>query len=312
MENQLPTTMNHCKPTVTLPASSSNVIAAKDVETTNALDCHTAADAAVEVNDNMFRVRWPSSATGPVQKVCEICGKIFQSSETFRSHKKNHADRMRNGSRENRCRENHRKPPRRKNPLRLMCEVCGLRGKNPVAFARHQRAFHPHSLGIDTTAARHKCSSCDERFFRTRDLSHHIRLVHSPNLPQPKTSWFRRDQRPPHSGLPRCRFCGRFFSKGCEVEAHERVHTGVKPFQCETCGQNFRQKAHLAIHCRCRHTDLRPYSCVNCGKTFKYRADLRRHSECKHGIILPMMRQRRNNGVDVVAAAAEAADITAD
>ena len=42
--------------------------------------------------------------------------------------------------------------------------------------------------------------------------------------------------------------CTRTFQKICNMRDHLRVHTGVKPFQCESCSRRFSQRCNLNKH----------------------------------------------------------------
>ena len=109
--------------------------------------------------DDAFRVRSrrrKDNVSSPIRGVCEECGRCFRHSASFRSHMRRHAaDRRQlcddvsaaagkistgNVSSSTKFR-------------RLMCDACGLRGRNLAAFARHMRSYHPSTLGIDSTAA---------------------------------------------------------------------------------------------------------------------------------------------------------------
>ena len=45
-----------------------------------------------------------------------------------------------------------------------------------------------------------------------------------------------------------CRFCMRTFSSQGNLDNHERIHTGEKPFSCEICGKSFNKKGNLKAH----------------------------------------------------------------
>lgn len=45
-----------------------------------------------------------------------------------------------------------------------------------------------------------------------------------------------------------CSYCGKIFEKPFNLQQHERVHTGERPFQCIICGRAFSQKSNVRKH----------------------------------------------------------------
>ena len=59
--------------------------------------------------------------------------------------------------------------------------------------------------------------------------------------------------------------CGRSFKELSTLQNHERIHSGERPFACESCGKSFRQRVSYLVH-RLVLGRLRVLYCV-CGKS---------------------------------------------
>ncbi|XP_028283318.1 zinc finger protein 236-like [Parambassis ranga] len=84
------------------------------------------------------------------------------------------------------------------------------------------------------------------------------------------------------AGFHKCPECDKCFKHHSVLIEHQRVHSGVQPYNCSECGRAFRTATLLAGH-RLRKCKNAAYLCIKCGNSFPTSLDKFRHHCPKRG-----------------------------
>ena len=72
-------------------------------------------------------------------------------------------------------------------------------------------------------------------------------------------------------------------SDASNLRAHERIHSGERPFQCPKCARPFARSSDLRQHLLV-HEDKPSFKCSECGKGFRSRKGWRKHERNAHSV----------------------------
>lgn len=133
------------------------------------------------------------------------------------------------------------------------CSICGKK-----FYAKKYLKLHMECHEPDYALRNHACHLCSRRFLRRPMLRRHLRA---------------------HEGLKKyykCSYCDKTLSSSASLRDHTNIHTGLRPYVCELCGNAFARKNYLIAHIR-THTKEKPYACDVCGASFSQRGALTMH-----------------------------------
>lgn len=155
----------------------------------------------------------------------------------------------------------------------LKCDICSHASLDSGALKRHVESVH------GKTKVSHKCHNCDMAFTTTKDLNHHIYLLHT------------------HM----CHICDITYVKSSELKKHmDSVHIKAKVHQCRFCDKNFVKSSELKNHREAVHSHnaymkksqappppsyeesvniqkQKTHKCHTCSQSFLLASDLKKH-----------------------------------
>ncbi|CRK95899.1 CLUMA_CG009345, isoform A [Clunio marinus] len=179
---------------------------------------------------------------------CDICGKTFGRKTNLANHVDIHT--------ELRTKDFH-------------CEICGTSFLNKYALQFHILNLHEKPKHLT-------CTLCRRTFKTEQGLKNHkLRPHRSPcEKLQPHTQTHRLPQK------ESCKVCRKMISKESLKMHVKRMHSSIKPYQCDVCGKKFCTKANLAHHI-ITHINLehrtRDFHCQICKSSFFDKHRLKAH-----------------------------------
>ena len=79
-----------------------------------------------------------------------------------------------------------------------------------------------------------------------------------------------------------CQFCNKEFKSLRSLGDHLNIHSGVKPYDCSTCGKTFHLRSARNSHQLTHHGSR--VVCEHCQRSYRCNYSLRRHQRTIHGI----------------------------
>nr|CAD7410073.1 unnamed protein product [Timema poppensis] len=160
------------------------------------------------------------------------------------------------------------KPGEKTNQSRLTNDIVELRQagtRKDIFRTKLKLLTHKMSHAKKNVISTCMCKYCNRTFVSTVRLHIHITKMH-----KEKTRYI-------------CDVCNKGFSSANTLEAHKRLHMGIKPYKCDLCEKSYSQSGNLTYH-KSTHVGVKSYVCHLCGKAFLTSGILANHERRHTGL----------------------------
>ncbi|XP_075978198.1 uncharacterized protein LOC142977944 [Anticarsia gemmatalis] len=150
----------------------------------------------------------------------------------------------------------------------LVCYACGVDFRSTTNLYKHEK----RCVAPDATVVLKARAACVGRKGRSRPFLRHYEQIDKAD----KASRYR---------FP-CQLCSAVFMTRSNLQSHENLHRGERPYRCHACPCAYTSYSALSRHTK-KHTDIQ-FICDHCSRSFKIKAALVSHMDThkpmrKHG-----------------------------